>query len=274
VAPPTAKTAADALTDSVRADRTQGLAVAGAERRLEARQREAKKESVFGISVNPQVFHEIRATLESGQRPAASAVNVEALVNYFAGTPAKPPRKLRLEVEVSPSVLPAEGEHAVLRFTVDTPAGSGIAASDARVEVVINNATVAHVERIGDGDALARESALPHRTSVTGLYALEMKPGLRSSQLVATVRLYYVLNGEQKTLTELVHGHDLARSWQRSSRRHRLASLGAVWAESLKGTAAGVDVARRANELASQAPDDVRARELARAASASADGGR
>jgi hypothetical protein len=53
------------------------------------RQREAKKDkdSVFGISVSPQVFNDIRATIQSGQRPAASAVDVEALVNYFAGAP-------------------------------------------------------------------------------------------------------------------------------------------------------------------------------------------
>jgi hypothetical protein len=71
-----------------------------------------------------------------------------------------------------------------------------------------------------------------------------------------------------------VHGEDLAKSWSRSSRRHRLASLGAVWAESLKGTPAGSEVVRRAEELATQDPGDVHARELARAVSASAAGGR
>lgn len=237
---------------------------------------EAKKDSVFGISVNPQVFHDIRTTLESGRRPAASAVNVEALVNYFAGAPARRPRNgVRLEVEASPAAIPAEGDHAVLRFTIDTPEGAGRAATDVRVDVVISNDAVARVRRIGDQEPLAREAALPNGTSVTGLYALEMKPGLRQSQLVATVRLHYVVNGKEETLTEHVHGRDLTKSWQRASRRHRLASLGALWGESLKGTAAGgVDVARRAEELATQEPDDVRARELARAASASAAGGR
>jgi hypothetical protein len=234
----------------------------------------AKKESVFGISVNAQVFNDIRATLESGRRPAASAVNVEALVNYFAGAPEKPPRKVHLEVEASPAALPAEGDHAVLRFTIDTPEGTGLAGTDARIDVVLNDAVVQRAQRVGDNDPLARESTLPYGTSVTGLYALELKPGLRSSQLVATVRLHYFANGKPQTITRLVLGKDLAKSWQRSSRRHRLASLGALWGESLKGTPGGVDVARRAEELATQAPDDVRARELARAASASAAGGR
>ena len=235
---------------------------------------EAKKDSFFGISVSSQAFNDIRTTLESGRRPAASAVNVEALVNYFAGAPEKRPRAVRLEVEASPAALPAPGDHAVLRFTVDTPAGTGLAATDARIEVIFDDAAVAHAERVGDGDPLARESALPNGTSVTGLYELELKPGLHSSQLVATVRLHYNLNGVPKTIPKIVQGRDVGGSWQRASRRHRLATLGALWGESLKGTAAGMEVARRAEELATQEPDDVRARELARAANASAAGGR
>ena len=264
----------EAFADAARLDRRQERASAKTTAAAGMREREKKQESVFGISVNAQAFDEIRTTLESGRRPAASAVNVEALVNYFAGAPVRRPRNVSLEVEASPALIAAEGEHAVLRFTIDTPAGNGVAASDARIEVILNKDAVARSQRIGDADPLARESVLPYGTSVTGLYALEMKPGLRSSQLIATVRLHYTIDGRPRTLTELVHGRDLSRSWQRSSRRHRLASLGAVWAESLRGTAPGVDVVRRAEELATQDPDDVRARELARAATASAAGGR
>lgn len=272
--PPSLEQTTASFSDAARLDRRQERAAARMMAATHASASEAKKDSVFGISVSPQVFHDIRATLESGLRPAASAVNVEALVNYFAGPPAKRPRAVRLEVEASPAPIPADGEHAVLRFTVDTPEGSGVAASDARIDIVINDAAVAVAQRIGDADPLARESVIPYATSVTGLYALEMKPGLRSSQLVATVRLHYVVNGKPDSITKLVHGHDLSKTWQRSSRRHRLASLGAVWGESLKGTAAGKDVARRAEELATQDPRDVRAKELARAANASAAGGR
>ena len=240
---------------------------------------EAKaKDNVFGISVSPEVFHDIRRTIENGQRPAPSAVNVEALVNYFAGPPEKRPRRgVRLEVEASPAAIPAKGDHAVLRFTLDTPdatSSESLVASNARIEVVINSAVVQRTRRIGDSEPLASESELRAGMSVTGLYALEMKPGLRATQLVATVRLDYIENGKPQTLTKVVHGYDLAKSWQRASRRHRLAALGALWGESLKGTTGGVDVARRAEELATQEPDDVRARELARAANASAAGGR
>jgi len=271
-APSVAKTA-DAFAQAARLDRRQET-TAGRIMAAEARERDSKQQSVFGISVSQQAFDEIRMTLESGRRPAASAVNVEALVNYFAGAPARRPREVTLDVEASPAVMPAEGDHAVLRFTVDTPAGNGIVATAARIDVVLNDAVVARARRVGDAEPLARESVLPYGTSVTGLYALEMKPGLRSSQLVATVRLHYTINGKPATITELVHGHDLARTWQHSTRRHRLASLGALWAESLKGAETAPDVARRAEELATQNPDDVRARELARAASASAAGGR
>ena len=116
--------------------------------------------------------------------------------------------------------------------------------------------------------------SLPNNTSVTGLYALELRPRLNAAQLVATVHLHYTLNGKAQTLTRRVHGRDLARTWQSASRRHRLASLGAVWGETLKGAAAGFDVARRAEELVTQDPKDARAKELAAAANASADGSR
>ena len=58
--------------------------------------------------------------------------------------------------------------------------------------------------------------------------------------------------------------------------RHRLATLGAVWSETLRNTPGALreadqvtDVARRAEELANQEPRDAKARELAMLASAS-----
>ena len=233
--------------------------------------------SVFGISVDAQVFQRIKTTLENGGRPDASAVDVDALVNYFAGPPAKRPRRIVLDVEASPAPIEAEGDHAVLRLTVDTP-GANVpeggsmtpVATDARIEVDVNENVVANAHRIGNEPTT--ESVLLSGTSVTGLYALELKPNLRSNQVVATVRLHYTSmpDGRKRTITKEVHGHDLAKSWQRSSRRHRLASLGAVWGETLKGTAGGTAVARRAEELATEEPKDSRAKELAKAASASA----
>ena len=230
---------------------------------------------VFGISIDPENFHRIRQTLESGGRPAASAVDVEALVNYFAGPPAKRPnRGLRLEVEASPAAVEAEGDHALLRFSIDTPAGNAPAASNVRLEIDINEQVVASYKRVGGSEQLPAEAVLPNGTSVTGLYALELRPPLTPRQLVAGVRLRYTINGDEKTLVREVYGRDLTKSWQRASRRHRLASLGAVWGETLKGAAPAFDVARRAEELATQDPNDARAKELAAAASVSAGGGR
>jgi hypothetical protein len=230
---------------------------------------------VLGISVDPQNFHRIRETLESGGRPAASEVDVEAIVNYFAGPPARRPRRgVALDVELSPAAIEAEGDHAVLRFSIDTPAANAPAVSNVRVEVVVNDKVVSSHQRIGGTESLPAQSVLPNGTSVTGLYALELRPNLNAAQLVATVRLHYTLNGRPSTISRYVHGRDLPRNWQLASRRHRLASLGAVWGETLKGAAPGFDIARRAEELVTQDPKDERAKELAAAANASADGSR
>jgi hypothetical protein len=238
---------------------------------------------VFGISVDPRAFLDIKAALEKGTRPTGP-VDVEALVNYFAGAPPRPSRRaVTLDVEASPAPVEAEGDHAVLRFTVDTAkaevrgrASTPPVAQDARVEIDIEDEAVASFRRIGGVDTIAAQPTLLHNVSVTALYQLELKPRLKASQKVATVRLRYrsISDGKEAVITRVIHGRDLAKQWSRASRRHRLASLGAVWSESLKGAAAGVDVAKRAEELASQKPADSRARDLANAASATAGGER
>ncbi|HKR65128.1 MAG TPA: von Willebrand factor type A domain-containing protein, partial [Thermoanaerobaculia bacterium] len=237
------------------------------------------KKNVFGISVDPNVFQRIKTSLENGQQPAPSMVNVDALVNYFAGAPARAPKRgVRLEVEASPAPVNEEGEHAVLRLTIDTPSlatqqGSSIppVARDAHVEVDFNDEAVASYHRVGDANGMQSESVLLYNVSVTALYDVELRPHLRTSQRVATVKLRYrsVTDGKQHTIERIIHGHDLSGDWARASRRHRLASLGAVWGESLKGTPQGIDVARRAEELVTQNPKDPLARELAHAVSAS-----
>jgi hypothetical protein len=241
----------------------------------------AQKPQVFGISVDPKVFLEMKTTLQKGNRPAAASVNVDALVNYFAGPPERAPRRVSLEVEVSPAPVEADGDHAVLRFTIDTPRikvgpreSTPPAAAEARLDIEIDPKAVASFHRIGGTAAVGPESMLLHNLSVTGLYELELRPHLNTKQRVATVRLRYrsVTNGKPVVLERVVHGSDLARDWARSSRRHRLASLGAVWGESLKGAGVRPDVAKRAEELATQEPDDARARELAKAASDTAGG--
>lgn len=237
----------------------------------------APKKSIFGISVDPNAFDEVRATLESGRRPAPNDVDVEALVNYFAGaTRVGADDDIRLDVEVSPAAVGADGDHAILRLSVDTspattPGSLPPVASNVRIDVDFNEKVVAGVRRIGDAAPLMPEPVILSGTSVTALYAIELEPNLKTDQLVASVRFQYtsVANGHKRTITRRVQSHDLARPWERASRRHRLATLGAVWGETLQGTASALDLAERAEALATQDPKNPRARELADAAGAS-----
>jgi len=239
--------------------------------------------SVFGISIDPAAFRRIQSTIENGNRPSPSSVDVEALVNYFAGAPVKPVKRgVHLETEASPAPVEANGHRGILRFTIDTatitvPQRGSVPpiAKDARLEIEFNRDAVERVDAIGDTTTLIPESVLLHNTSVTGLFALNLKMPLKEKQLVARVRLRYrsIEDDRMHTIEKEVRGKDFAKQWPRASRRHRLASLGALWGESLRGSHGGVDVARRAEELATQAPNDQRARELAVAASASSGGG-
>jgi hypothetical protein len=242
-----------------------------------------QKKTVFGISIDPESFPSIKKELESGGRPTPNRIDVDALVNYFAGAPAKAPRRpVNLEVEASPAPIRTTGQRAILRFTIDTArvavaqrASTPPIATEAKIEIDFNQNVVASYRRVGNEATMSAEPILLHNVSVTGLYEVELKPNLKAKQRVATVKLRYrdLTTGREQTLTRIVHGHDLAKEWARASRRHRLASLGAVWSENLKGAAPDGDVARRAEELAAQNPGDARARDLAEAASATTGGG-
>ncbi len=247
-----------------------------------ARSLKLEQDDVFGISLDPAAFPAIRTAIESGVRPAAGTVNVEALVNYFAGARSSR-RDVGLEVEASPAPIAADGDVALLRFTVDTaklevPDHASVppVARDAHLHIDIDARAVASFRRIGDSGTEESEEALLYNTSVTGLYELKLKPNLRSTERIATVRLQYVsvTDGRKQTLSRIIRGADLAPTWERASRRHRLAVVGAVWSETLKGTEGGVEIAKRAEELATQQPSDTRARELATAASLSTGGER
>lgn len=238
--------------------------------------------SVFGISVDPKAFPIVRSAIESGSRPVPSNVDVEALVNYFAGGK-KPSRDVALEVEASPAPIAADGDRAILRFSVDTArlevserASVPPVARDARLHIDIDPRAVASFRRIGDDGSVQDEKALLYNTSVTGLYELQLKPNLRRNQRVATVVLKYVAikTGRPVSVSKVVRFHDLTRTWALASRRHRLAALGALWSETLRGTGEAHEVARRAEELATQNPRDERARELADAARGSRGGSR
>lgn len=245
----------------------------------------AARNEVFGISVDADAFARVKNAIEHGERPRG--VNVEALINYFAGPPeGRAPREVGLEVEASPAPVSAGPRAFIIRTTVDTARaelapGASVPpiATNARMEIELDgNAVISH-RRAGAGEALSGfEPTLLKNVSVTALYEVELRSNLSWRQPIATVRLHYrsAANGREKTITRVVHASDIARPWIDSSRRHRLASLGATWGETLKNapgapreaTEATV-VARRAEELANQEPRDTRARELAVLASAS-----
>lgn len=237
----------------------------------------AAKEEVFGISTDPNAFSRVKDAIEHGERP--HNVDVEALVNYFAGLPRRSPREVSLDVEASPAPLNA-GPHAfIIRTTIDTAraelaAGSSVppVATDAQLEIELNPDAVVSHHRVGNDSASpVVEHTLLKNVSATALYAVELRPNLGWRQNVATVRLRYrsVESGEQRTLTRVVRASDFAHTWPAASRRHRLASLGAVWGETLRNAPGANDVAMRAEELANQEPKDSKARELATLASAS-----
>jgi hypothetical protein len=167
----------------------------------------------------------------------------------------------------------------MLRFTVDTATsdaeqGASLPpiATDAKIDVELNSTAVVHFRRIAPEDEVEAEELLLKNTSVTGLYELQLKPGITAKTKVATVRLQYrsVEDGKRKTRTHVLYASDFAKQWNAASRRHRLASLGAAVGETLKGQTSGTDVARKAEELATQKPEDTKARELANTATAAA----
>jgi hypothetical protein len=235
-------------------------------------------DQVFGISVDSHAFPNVKDAIERGERPRA--VNVEALINYFAGPPDhRAPREVGLEVEASPAPVSAGPRAFIIRTTIDTarqdlpPGASPLpVATDAQLEIDLDgNAVVSH-RRAGGGDELSGvESTLLKNTSVTAMFEIELRANLPWRQPIATVRLHYrsVATGKERTITRVVHASEIARPWSEASRRHRLATLGAMWSETLKNEPGATDVARRAEELANQEPKDAKARELALLASAS-----
>lgn len=238
---------------------------------------EPRPDPVLGISIDPQAFERVRSAIEGGMTPPSTSIDVEALVNHFAGRPSRMPRGVRLEVEASPAPAESKGNVAILRFSVDTPADargereSLAAATEAHIEIAIDDRVVTAIRPIGDGSISTSPSTIGYDTSVTRLYELDLRSSrLYASERVATVRLHYrTPSGRRRTIEEKIYARDLAKKWEQASRRQRLASLGALWAESLKGTNGAADVAVRASKLATENPTDPRARELAQISRAS-----
>ncbi|HET7711690.1 MAG TPA: hypothetical protein VFL80_07145 [Thermoanaerobaculia bacterium] len=223
---------------------------------------------VFGISIDPDAFPRVKTAIEGGERPDAGSIDVEAIVNYFAGS--APPRRkeLTLEVEASPAPGASQNGPWLLRYTIDTAVAGGRVSSaplgtNARVEIRFNDSAVM-VHPSEPNPAASHEAVLLPSTSVTALHPFRLKENATRRQPAATVRLTYfsLAENRQKTVEKTLFIADFRRSWMDASRRHRLATLGAQWGESLKSGAAASDLARRATELSRQKPDDSRAKEL------------
>jgi hypothetical protein len=236
----------------------------------------APAREVFGLSIDPTAFDRVKHDIENGDRPAAGSVDVSALVNYFAGSARAPRHDIRLDVEASRAPL-ATDNTALVRFTVDTPrediaAGASVppVATNAELEITLNNTAVLSHRLIG-ADQLQKESTLLKNVSVTGLMDMKLKPAVPPRTTIATFTLSYrsVADGRRHEIVREVRAADVTRTWATASRRHRLATLGAVWSESLNGKRPDGDVARTAERLATEKPEDDKARDLAAAATAS-----
>lgn len=231
--------------------------------------------TLFGIAVDPGAFARVKQAIQQGRQPASADVDVDAIVNYFAGPAPGRVRALRLEAEISPSVVSQDPQERLVRFTIDAPPSDAlrrpVVATDAAVSVEFDPDSVARSSRVGDGAfTTASEAQILAGSSVTALFDLDLSPGVRPGARVATIRLTYRnAAGRMMSSEKVLFVGNSAKSWGAASRRHRLASLGARWAETLKGTAGVAEVAARAAQLSRQKPGDSRARELANAATAS-----
>ena len=240
-----------------------------------AANRPAPARTVFGISLDNQEFARLKSLIDSGEKPPAAGVNIGALVNHFAGSSDDAPRDVQLQVEASRAPLTGESDIAILRYTIDTSAKTQVetpAATNARLSIELNENVIDDYRLVANGSALRmNEPILAKNISATGLVELHLKPAAAAKANVATIRLIYrsARTGQEMKLEQSVKVRDLRRSWLEASTRHRLATLGAVWGESLKGAPASDELAKTAEELAKREPDDARAKDLAAAATAS-----
>ena len=230
--------------------------------------------ALFGVSLNRGEFDRLKTMVETRQRPDQASVDVEALVNHFAGV-----RTTRddvsLQVEASQSPLP--GGPGLLRVTMDTapaPRGGGSlppVATEATLDIDVKSELIDRYTIVGSGKLSSTEPVLVKGSSMTRLVELTVSQEARPSQVVATVTLRYksVKTGKIVALTKNILARDVRRAWTASSRRHRVATLGAVWGQSLTGTGLSQDVATAAEKLSEEQPADERAKELAKAATAS-----
>lgn len=247
------------------AARAESITV-NAEAPVMADKKQIASSELFGISTDRQSFDRIKFAIEHGDRPAADSIDVSALVNYFAGVPDHMRHPVTLDLEASTRPVRDGHPTALVRVTIDTEE----TIYDAKLDIVFDDIAVANYHRIGGNHiGSATEAVMNANRSVTALYEVQLKPNVRALEAVATATLTYRGAQGAQTLTRRATYGEAQQAWKTKSRRHRLATLGAIWAETLRTQAAGTDVARKAHELSKQEPQDEKAKELATLATAS-----
>ena len=276
----TSNVAESTVTDEPKSARLAAASMQGARFKASdsANMKLEDTKALFSFSIDAQAFDRVKGAIERGEKPAPDIVDVSALVNYFAGAGTSS-REVGLDVEASRGPLPEAEASSFVRVSVDTKAGDATRAPEGPpvatnlfLEIEPNPAAVADYRLVGGTKSLGlAQPVLMRNASVTGVMEVDLKPNVSRNTVVVTFRLRYrsVATGRTEMVVGRVRAHELTENWLRASRRHRLATLGAVWGETLRGTSAGADVARTAEELAKKEPDDNRARELAAAATAS-----
>lgn len=193
----------------------------------------------------------VQRSLAAGVRPADA--DVEALIHHFAvaAPPAGQPYVLATELSASP----IDRDRLLLRVSLDvaTPA----AVTDARLKVDFPSDSVREARRIGGGETLGGSPG-------TVIYEIQPRTWLPPDSTLAEVGLEWPT---RTTTQKVVAGQ--TRTWKDATRRHRLATLAGLWAESLSREVTNVMLATRARELHEEKQSDRLARELSAAVEAS-----
>jgi hypothetical protein len=185
-------------------------------------------------------------------RPDA-ALRGPALIQHFAA-PAAPTSALHVEAEAA-----MLDDTPLLRVSVDTPEVEHAAggsqppvAADATLEIAFDDGVVVSHRALA-GTTTSTAPALPSNTSVTALFAIELKPGVSRRATIATVTLRYrsVADGQKHIIPKKLRRADLHK-WDAASRRMKSASLAAALVDSLMSKETIAEKARAAglSELA------------------------
>lgn len=205
----------------------------------------ADSSGLAGVSVAAEEFARVRDSLARGVRPAA--VDVEAIIHHFARhiPPAEGPSQVTTEL----TAAPLQSDRLLLRVSIDTSAATP--AADARLSVTFSNDAIASVRRLGGEAPLTPGSESPDATSATIVYELTPRAALPAEAIVAKVDLESRRQKNSVTVTA-----DETSSWAQSTRRHRLATLSGLWAESLARPSTDPKLAALAKQLRERFPGD------------------